>query len=245
MIVDSGDGRFATQLNLPGRVIGAPVALLDQNSFILAYDTGRIEIRDSGGAVIRSGDAGSAATTAPIFIRRATGNLVLVGTRYGLTALTANDLHPIGRVAIRDEAPSGRLMAQDLDGDGNIEVIMTTMRGHVVAVTARDGRIVWDVAADANAGSLAFADVNNDHVVDVFLTSSQGFAVVLSGRDGSMIWKDPTVAAPIANHANVGAARSVLAIPFGSGALLITSEPSRMGMRAIGFPKAVIRPNPN
>src|SRR5207237_9944039 len=143
--------------------------LLDQNSFILAYDTGRIEIRDGAGAVIRSGDAGSAATTAPLLIRSATGNLVLVGTRDGLTALTANDLHPIGRVAIRDEAPRGILMAQYLDGDGNIEVIMTTMRCHVVAVTARDGRIVWDVAADADAGSLAFADVNNDHVVDVFI----------------------------------------------------------------------------
>jgi outer membrane protein assembly factor BamB len=243
MIVDLGDGRFAAQLNLPGRAIGAPVTLSDQNSFILAYDTGRIEIRDSAGAVIRSGDAGSAATTAPIFIRSATGNLVLVGTRDGLTALTASDLRPLGRVVIRDQAPRGRLMAQDLDGDGNIEVIMTTMRGHVVAVTARDGRIVWDVAADAD--SLAFADVNNDHVVDVFVTGSQGFAVVLSGRDGSLLWKDSTVAAPIANHVDGGATRSVLAIPFGSGALLIASEPSRAGLRAIGFPKAVIRPGSN
>jgi len=194
--------------------------------------------------VIQSGDAGSAATTAPIFIRSATGNLVLVGTRDGLTALTANDLHPIGRVVIRDEAPRGKLMAQDLDGDGNIEVIMTTMRGHVVAVTAREGRIVWDVATDADAGSLAFADVNNDHTVDVFVTGGQGFAVVLSGRDGSVIWKDSVAAAPIANHSNVGASRSVLAVPFGSGALLIASDASQ-GLRAIGFPKAVIRPNLN
>ena len=245
LIVDSGVGRLSAQLNLPGRVIGVPVAFPDQNSFILAYDTGRIEIRDSAGAVIQSGDAGSAATTAPILIRSATGNLVLVGTRDGLTALTAKDLRPLGRVAIRDEAPRGRLMAQDLDGDGNIEVIMTTMRGHVVAVTARDGRIVWDVAADADAGSLAFADVDNDHAVDMFVTSSQGLATVLSGRDGSLIWKDSAAAAPIANHSNVGAARSVLAVPFNFGVLLIGSDPSHSGLRAIGFPKAVIRPNLN
>jgi len=245
MFVDSADGRLTAQMNLLGRVIGAPVALSDQNSFMLAYDTGRIEIRDSVGTLIRSGDAGSTATTAPILIRSATGNLVLVGTRDGLTAMTANDLRPLGRVAIRDQAPVGELVGQDLEGDGNIEVIMTTMRGHVVVVNAKDGRIAWDVAADAESSSLAFVDVNNDHVFDVFIAGSQGFAVALSGRDGSVIWRDSTFAAPIANHANVGAARSVLAIPFGNGALIIASEPSRAGLRAIAFSKAAIRPNSN
>ncbi len=243
VIVNEIDGRVTAQVLLPARVIGAPVSFGDQMAFALAYDTGRIEIRDSAGAVIRSGDAGSMATTAPIFVRSATGNLVLVGTRDGLTALTANELRPLGRVALKDDAPR-LLVAQDLDGDGNAEVIMTTMRGNVIAVKSADGTIAWNVPVDADGGAVASADVNGDHVLDVFVTGSQTFAVALSGRDGSTIWKDTGFASAIANHSNTGASRSIVAIPYGNGALLIASEPSQTGLRAIAFSKAEIRPGP-
>ncbi len=235
LIVDARDGRVVTQLNLPGRVIGAPSALPNQNDFALAYDTGRVEIRDLSGALMKSGDAGSAATTAPLFLRTATANLVLVGTRGGLTALNADDLRPLGRVALNNDAPRGVLSAQDLDGDGNPEVIMTTARGHVLAVTAANGRILWDVAADADGGAFAFADVNKDHTPDIFVTGNQLFITALSGRDGATIWKDASAATPIANHAKLGASRSVVAIPLGASALVIASDSSRTGLRAISF----------
>jgi outer membrane protein assembly factor BamB len=243
-IVNEIDGRMMTQVVLAGRVIGAPASLGDQTAFMLAYDTGHIEIRDSVGAVIRSGDAGSPVTTAPIFIRSATGNLVLVGTRDGLTALAANELRPLGRVALKNDAPRGVLVAQDLDGDGIAEVIMTTVRGSVVVIKATDGTIAWNVPVDADGGAVACADVNGDHVLDVFVTSGQTFAVGLSGRDGSTIWKDPVFTSAIANHASTGISRSIVAIPYGTGALLIASEPSHTGLRAIAFVKAEIRPNP-
>jgi len=243
-IVNEIDGRMTTQVVLAGRVIGAPVSFGDQMTFMLAYDTGRIEIRDSIGAVIRSGDAGSPATTAPIFIRSATGNLVLVGTRDGLTALTANDLRPLGRVALKSDAPRGSLLAQDLDGDGIAEVIMTTAKGNVVVIKATDGTIAWNVPVDADGGAVASADVNGDHVLDVFVTGGQTFAVALSGRDGSTIWKDSGFTSAIANHASTGVSRSIVAVPYGTGALLIASEPSHSGLRAIAFAKAEIRPNP-
>jgi len=243
MILDSRDGRLIAQANLPARVVRAPKAIPLQTGFILAYDTGRVEIRNSGGVLLRSGDAGSAATTAPIFIRSASGELILVGTRDGLTAMTASELSPLGRVALANDAPRGVLMAQDLDGDGNVEVIMNTFRGHVVAVNAKDGRILWDVASDAQAISFAFADINGDHVLDVFVAGGQSFAVALSGRDGSTLWKE-SPSLPIANHVTAGDSRAVVAVPFGSGALLIGVETSRAGVRAVGFSRAEVRPNP-
>jgi outer membrane protein assembly factor BamB len=242
MIVDSLDGRLMAQANLPARVIRAPVSLPFQKGFMLAYDTGRVELRDSAGALLRSGDAGSPATTAPIFVRSVTSELILVGTRAGLTALTG-DLRPLGRVALKNDAPRGILMAQDLDGDGNVEVIMNTLRGHVVAVNAKDGRILWDVATDLQAVSFAFADINNDHVLDVFVAGGQSFASALSGRDGATVWKE-SPSFPIANHVTGGDSRALATVPFGSGALLIGGDTSRAGLRAIGFSRAEIRPNP-
>ena len=243
MTVDALDGRLLTQVNLPARVIRTPVSIPNQSAFILAYDNGGIELRDAAGAVLRSGDTGSAVTTSPIFVRSGSGDLILVGTRDGLTALTASDLRPLGRVALKNDAPRGTLMAQDLDGDGSPEVIMNTLRGHVVAVKATDGQVLWDIATDSEITSFAFVDINNDHVLDVFVTGSQAFAMALSGRDGSTIWRE-TPPTPIANHVTTGDSRRLVAIPFGTGALLIASEPSRAGLRAIGFSRAEIRPNP-
>jgi outer membrane protein assembly factor BamB len=246
IIIDSFGGNILAQIALPARVVGPPVAFGDQSNpgFLIAYDNGRIESRDRAGALLRAGDTGSSATTAPIFVRGARGNLILIGTRDGLTAMTADSLRPLGRVTIKDDVPRGTLMAQDIDGDGIAEAIMTTARGHVVTINATDGRIVWDVAADNDSDSFAFADVNGDHVLDIFISTGQTFAIVLSGRDGSTIWKDAGSHPLIANHAMGLVSRTIVLVPYGAGAILIASEPSHAGLRAIAFAKAEIRPSP-
>ena len=86
-------------------------------------------------------------------VRTARGELVLVGTRSGLTALAADDLRPLGRVTLKDDSPRGSLIAQDLDNDGRSEVVMFTERGRVVIVKSDEGRIVWE--ADAGRAELA------------------------------------------------------------------------------------------
>lgn len=246
IVINEANGAIVSQINLPARVIGSPSVINDQAkpSYAIAFDTGALEIRDFNGAVIRTGNASSLATTAALFVRGRSGDLILVGTRDGLTAMTAEDLRPLGRVSINGDAPRGTLTAQDLDGDGVPEVIMATERRHLLAVNASDGKIIWDVANVGDGEALAFADINRDRTLDVFVSGRQKFALALSGRDGSVLWKDNENPAPATNHASSFDARSLVALPYGSGILLIAGDSNRTGLRAITFAGAEIRPTP-
>lgn len=236
-VLSTTDGRVVSQTRLPARALGTPTPISSQSGFAIAYEDGSVEIRDKTGAVIRAGNTGSPATTGPIFSHGPRGDLVLVGTRNGLTALTTDTLRPLGRVSLKDDLPRGALTAQDLDGDGVPEILMMTARRHLVAVNAGDGRILWDVAVDADAESMAFADVNGDGVLDVFTTAAQAFAVALSGQDGTVIWRDPAGGALSANHAASAGARTLIALPSTTGLMLIGSDSSLTDLRAIFFPK--------
>lgn len=239
-VLDPVTGKVLAQTALPHRVAGAPVALAGPGTgrMVLAYDTGQVEIRDLSGAVVRSGDAGSPATTPPLFVREHRGDFIMVGTRSGLIALTAAELNPLGRVAIGDDAPRGALAAADLDGDGSPEVIMMTERGRVIAVNSGDGKILWQANAPNEGQTFAFADIDGDRVLDVVLPGAQSFALVLSGRDGSWLWKDNEAPGLAANHKLAVSPRSIVVLPYGTGALLIGADSSRTGLRALEFPKA-------
>ena len=245
-ILSDSDGAIVSQIKLPRRIVGKPMAVdnIARGAFALAYDNGQIEIRDTAGTLIRSGSTGSDATTPPIIVQGHADALILVGTRDGLTALTADNLQPLGRVALNNDAPCGVLTAQDLDGDGAAEVLMTTMRGHVVAVNAADGKVLWDVAARNDNGTFAFSDLNKDRVVDVLTTDGQTF-LALSGRDGSVIWKDTEPSSVIANHTTAASGRALIAIPLGSTSLIIVNDPGRSGLRAFTFINASVRPTSN
>jgi outer membrane protein assembly factor BamB len=242
-VLDARTGNLLTQIKLPHRVVGAPVALAvrDSGRVALAYENGRIEVRDTLGALVHSGDCGSPVTTPPIFIKGRQGDFILVGTRAGLIALSADGLNRLGMVEIKDDAPRGTLAAEDLDGDGLTEVIMMTDRGRVVAVNAADGKIRWEVNAANEGQSIAFADLDGDRVLDVVLAGGQGFAFALSGRDGSVVWKDDEPAALVANHSVTLGPRSIVTMPFGSGALLIAGDSSRTGLRAVELHKGTGR----
>jgi outer membrane protein assembly factor BamB len=235
----------ASPIKLPARVIGMPIVFNDQGkaAFALAYDSGDIEIRDVAGAVTRAANVNSFATTGPLFVRGRRGDLILVGTREGLTALTS-DLRPLGRMAIPNDVPRGTLVAQDLDGDGVAEIIMSTERRHLLAVSSTDGKILWDVVANDYGEKLAFADINGDHSLDILTEAGQRFAVALSGRDGSVIWKDDEAPVLATNHATAFESRGLVAVPFENGVLVIGAEPTHTGLRAIKFSKAEVRPNP-
>ncbi|MFN2577271.1 MAG: PQQ-binding-like beta-propeller repeat protein [Pyrinomonadaceae bacterium] len=245
LLVVSGDsGNLISQTQLPGRVAGVPATMGDQKGIVLiAYENGNVEMRDKRGAVVRFGSARSPATTGPVVIKGRRQTLVLLGTREGLTAMAAGDLRPLGRVTIKDDGPRGDLIAKDLDGDGVAEVIMTTQRGHLIAIHGEDGKVLWDAPVNDDAQALAFADLDGDNVLDVITPGTQTFATAFSGRDGSIIWKDPETPAVAANHAAPAQSRGLITVPVGSATLLISSDASRTGLRAVEFPRGALRPH--
>ena len=244
-ILDGNTGSIVSQTKLPHRVAGAPVVLDDSGigRVMFALENGQVEIRDRAGALIRSGDSGSPATTAPLFVNGSRGGLILVGTRSGLTALSADDLNVLGRVTVNGDAPRGTLAAEDLNGDGAAEVIMVTDRGRVVVVNAADGKTLWEETGGGDAEATAFADINGDGVLDVLMAAGQTFAMALSGRDGSIVWQDKEAVSSVANHAASPAFRRVVALPYGSGILIIAGDTSRTGLRALEFSKGRVKPN--
>jgi outer membrane protein assembly factor BamB len=201
---------------------------------MIALDDGRLQVIDQTGKVTRSADAGSPATTSPVFVRTARSGLVLIGTKNGLTALNAADLRPLGRIALKDDAPRGVLSARDLDGDGTAEVVMFTDRGRVVVVKSDEGKLIWETDA-RRAGMVTFADVNNDHVLDLLMAGREGFAFALSGRDGAPLWEEAAPSGVATNHAPSPGQRSAQVAPSRSGVLLIVGDPIRGGLRAVEF----------
>jgi len=245
VVMNGLNGNLISQTLLPARVIGLPTPIVDQRgTLLIACENGEVQLRDKTGALIRSGSAGSPATTGPVVVKGRRQDLVLVGTREGLTAMTVADLRPLGRVTIKDDSPRGNLIARDLDGDGVAEVIMTTQRGHLIAIHSEDGKILWDALVNNDPQANAFADLDGDGILDVVVPGSQAFASVFSGRDGVIIWKDTEAPASVANHPTSFQPRGMAGVPFRSGVLLISSDASRTGLRAIEFPKPVVRPRP-
>src|SRR5207248_3204011 len=171
------EGRISNSVLLPNPVVGAPAAIeyLTSRAIMVALNDGRLEIFDPTGKLIGSAHAGDVATTAPLFVRTARRNLLIVGTRSGLKALAADDLKLLGTVTIKGDSPCGDLLAKDLDGDGVAEVVMFTEHGRLVVVRSEDGNILWD--ADAQyAETATFFDVNSDGVIDVVTASREYFA---------------------------------------------------------------------
>jgi outer membrane protein assembly factor BamB len=228
-LANAKDGIVISRTQLPARAVGPPLVFADHGkaAVALAYENGRVEIRDQAAQVIRSGNTFSSNITAPLFVKSSRGGLILVGTNSGLTALDAVDLHALGRVALPNDTPRGSLTAADLDGDGSAEVIMLTERGHVVAVHATDGKILWETDSVDDPQTVAFADVNRDGVVDVIVRGRQTLTSVLSGRDGSLLWKRGE------SRSNTGL---ILALPLDSATLLISNEAS--GLLAVQINRA-------
>lgn len=245
LVMNGLSGSLISQTLLPARVIGPPTRVADQSgTLLIAYENGDVELRDKAGRMIRSGSAGSPALTGPVIVKGRRQDLVLIGTSEGLTAMTAADLRPLGRVTIKDDSPRGNLIAEDLDGDGVAEVLMTTQRGHLIVIQSEDGKILWDTLINNDSLAIAFADLDGDGVLDVIAPGAQAFATAFSGRDGAIIWKDTETSDSVANHPTSYQSRGLVSAPLRSGVLLISSDASRTGLRAIEFPKPAVRPRP-
>jgi outer membrane protein assembly factor BamB len=247
VVLNTTSGQVISRIPLPARVSGPVAASLDQNGqFFVAYETGDIELRDKTGTVVRSGSAASPATTGPLVVKSLRDNvvkrqdLILVDTKEGLTGITAGDLKPLGRVTSKQEMSRGNLVAADLDGDGQAEVLVTTQDGYLLAIRSDNGKMLWNTTINEPPLGIAFADLDGDNVLDVIMTTANSFAIALSGKDGSPIWKDAETFGSAANHAAPSASRGIAVAPLNSGVLLIATDATHTGLRAIEFRNASV-----
>jgi outer membrane protein assembly factor BamB len=247
-VLDVSGGKVISRIPLAARIAGPVAGSLDQSGqFFIVYETGDIELRDKAGTVVRSGSAASPATTGPLVVKARRDNvakrqdMILVDTKQGLTGITAGDLKPLGRVTSKEEMSRGSLMAVDLDGDGEAEVLVATQDGYLLAIRSDNGKMVWNTTVTEPPQAMAFADLDGDNVLDVIITTANSFALALSGKDGSPIWKDAEDADKVANRANVFPARGIAVAPLNSGVVVIAPDASHTGLRAIEFPNASVR----
>jgi hypothetical protein len=189
-ILAGNTGKVETQTKLRAEAIGPPVLLASEGSPGLLIPTkgGSIEVRKLDGDYVRSVEVGSDMTTPPVVVKTSRGELLLVGTKDGLTILDTAEFQSVARIAIGSDYPIS-LGVADLDDEQSPAAVMTTERGRVVAVDVAHEKIKWsaDVANEATAA--AFADLNEDGRLDVLLAGKNSFAVGLSGVDGSLIWQ--------------------------------------------------------
>ena len=233
-LLNASTAKLISDVRLPARIVGNPL-FTNGSSIMMALEDGRLQVFDQTGKLTHSGNAAGVITTGPLVVQTQHRQLVLVGTREGLTALDGEDLRPLGRVTL-SAAPRGSLYAQDLDPDGTPEVVLFTDSGHVVAIKSDEGKVIWESDAK-RAEAASFADVNGDHVLDLLMSGREGAAFVLSGRDGAMIWKESS-AQVVTNHAPAIMQRSSLVVSAPTGVLFIATDPGRAGLRALEFLQA-------
>jgi len=243
LLLNPDNGAITGRSAMLAKPFGPPVAFTLKNagSMVIVFNGGFVELRNMRGEVVRTVKLANP-TTPPVFVAGPRGGLILIGTQTGLMALDATDLHAMGRVAIEDDFPRGRLSVDDLDGDGAPEVVMITNRARVVAMNTTDGKIRWEAGGATDAASAAFADVNGDNVLDVLVAAWPAFAIALSGRDGSLLWRaeedmDPAARMPF------GSGRSLVtaAVSGGSNAIVAGTDSYRKAFRAVGLPRGSTR----
>ena len=237
-VINTTAMKLISDVRLSGRVVGSPViANANGPAVAIVFENGRVQMLDATGKLIRTGEAGGAVTTAPLFVRTPRGEFVLVGTRNALTALNAEDLRPLGRATLK-ASPRGSLFAQDLDNDGTPEVVLFTDSDRVMVVKSDEGKVVWEAEAK-RAEAASFADLNGDRVLDLVMIGKEGAAFALSGRDGATIWKEESPVQMVTNHAPAVTPRSSLVVSSPAGVLFIATDAGNAGLRALELPKAV------
>ena len=82
----------------------------------------------------------------------------------------------------------------DLDGDGDLDVVVGGGDGYIYALSGRDGNLLWKVkAGDLIVSSPALGDLDGDGVLDVVVGSKDNHIYVFSGRNGALLWKFKTL----------------------------------------------------
>lgn len=244
-ILNPDNGKSISEVKLDAPVIAdaAQFPLGGGNGVVFALEGGGLDVRSSTGERVRFVKMDTTITTPPLVVRGPRGTLVLVGTESGLISLSADDLKPTGRIATEGDAPSGRLTAADLDGDGTPEVILLTRRGRIAAIGTADGKIKWHNTGATDAASATFADLDKDGVMDVIVAGGQDFAHGFSGRDGSLIWRAEEDVKIGTQTSSSNQSRAIVTVRLGDGSklLIVGTDAARTGLRAVELPNDSVK----
>ncbi len=242
-VIDGASGRVTAEQKLEAEAIGAPFPLAGETKgLVLALTNERVEIRGADGSLTQETKASMELTTGPLVVTRGSMSVLVVGTDKGLTAFSLPELKTLGNIVADDDSVRGTLSAADIDGDGTTEIVMVTKRGRVALVSTIDGNVRWYAEGATDAASAAFADLNADGILDVIVPGGAAFAVGLSGRDGTLIWKVEEGGRSPAGAGGSGGVRGLVVAPsLNGGAMLVGSDPSRTGLRAVELPKGSLK----
>ncbi|HVF54775.1 MAG TPA: PQQ-binding-like beta-propeller repeat protein [Pyrinomonadaceae bacterium] len=242
-VLDARSGRTLSEKKLEAEAVGAPfpVQLGEVRGVALALKNNRVEIRGADGGALHGDQLKANVTTAPLVVKRGEGGLMVVGTEDGLLALELPAFKLLGRIAVDNDTLRGTISSADLDGDGAPEIILLTKRGRVAMVSTVDGNVKWFAEGATDAASATFADLNADGVLDVVVPGGSAFAIGFSGRDGSLIWKVDEEGGRRAGAANTSPRSLVVAPSSNGGGMVVGSDPSRTGLRAVELPKGSVK----
>lgn len=232
VVIDAIGGKIRKRVRLE-RVPTMQMTLLPGKGLLLPFKNS-IELRSLEGEFVRSIAVDDELTTAPVVLRSARGLLLLVGTRKALVTLDAQTFQPLSRLSSAgDDYPIGPLVTADLDADGDLEVLMTTRRGRLMAADAAQGKEIWSRENPAGNATPLLVDLGGNGRVDLLLPGNNTQFIALSGVDGSTIKLNEN-AAPIDRRDTIS--RPLLAVRLSRGKLLIIgSDPTGFGIRAIEF----------
>jgi outer membrane protein assembly factor BamB len=88
------------------------------------------------------------------------------------------------------------IRAQDVDGDGNLEIIWGNYEGRIVVIEFRDGgfREDWrSPVLEYRLWGLDVGDANNDGQVDIVAGGGDGHVYVFDGKTHKRLWESPTI----------------------------------------------------
>ncbi|MCK4941194.1 PQQ-like beta-propeller repeat protein, partial [candidate division WOR-3 bacterium] len=81
----------------------------------------------------------------------------------------------------------------DIDGDGDIEVVIGSWDNNVYALNGEDGSLLWSYpTGDGVRSSPALGDIDGDGNLEVVIGSADNSVYALNGEDGSYLWSYPT-----------------------------------------------------
>lgn len=244
-VLDSATGAVTGQTKLDGAAVGPPIPFQEGNERGIAITLAgaRLEVRRADGNRLRpSVKYDVPFVTPPLVITGSRGTIIIIGTEHGLLFLKG-DMKPLGRISTEDDAPRGRIAAADIDGDGLLEIVMVTRRGRLALITG-DGKIRWSTQGARGAYRAAFADLNRDGVLDVLIADEGVFARGFSGRDGRLIWQADEEPKTAAGAGGEGVfLRSIAVRPAEGAPLVVSNDPVRGVLRAVGLPAGSVTPN--